>query len=261
MLPTVAIGPLQVSRLIVGGNPFSGISHQTPERDRAMADHYTAERIKQTLRDCEAQGINTAVLRADAHIWWLLREYWAEGGRIQWIAQTAPEYHDPERNIDQALAHGAAAVYLHGGEVDGLVTSGQTDRVFALVEYIRARGVPAGVAGHSPEVHLELHRQGLPVDFHMVCWYNCGSVHGGQGDVFDPTDPPRAAAAIHVISKPCLAYKVLAAGRRTPAQAFPEVFVALKPTDAAVVGLFTADSPSMVAENVELVARLLQTGR
>lgn len=257
MLPTIPIGPLQVSRLIVGGNPFSGISHQTPDRDQAMADYYTAERLKATLRECEAHGISTAVLRADAHIWWLLREYWAEGGRIQWIAQTAPEYCDPRRNIDQALAHGACAVYLHGGEVDGWVTSGQTDRVFALIDHIQAAGVPAGVAAHSPAVHLELDRLGLPSDFHMVCWYNCGSVHGGQGDVFEPTDPPRAAAALQAINKPCLAYKVLAAGRRTPAEAFPEVCAALKPSDAIVVGVYTGDAPDMIAANARLAAKLL----
>ena len=30
-LPTIAIGPHQVTRLTIGGNPFSGFSHQSGE--------------------------------------------------------------------------------------------------------------------------------------------------------------------------------------------------------------------------------------
>lgn len=36
MLSRVRIGDLEVSRLILGGNPFSGFSHQSPEMDQEM---------------------------------------------------------------------------------------------------------------------------------------------------------------------------------------------------------------------------------
>ena len=42
----------RVSRLCIGGNPFSGFSHQTPERTREMLDFFTPETIKQTLAAC-----------------------------------------------------------------------------------------------------------------------------------------------------------------------------------------------------------------
>lgn len=254
-LPRVRIGSLEISRLLVGGNPFSGISHQSPERDRQMMDYYTAECIKQTLRECEAVGINSAILRADAHIWRLLREYWNEGGRIQWIAQTAPEYGDQYANIDRAVAHGASAVFLQGLVTERLYTEGRMDGIADLVAHIRRCGLPAGVAAHAPEVHLAVRDAGIPVDFHMVCFYDCGSVHVDRGEQFDPADPPRAVAAIQAISRPCIAYKVLAAGRVPAREALPYAFAHIKPTDAVVVGVYTRDDPGMVQENAALAVK------
>ena len=45
-LEKVCLGAVEVSRLAVGGNPFSGFSHQGADRDRRMRWYYTAERIK-----------------------------------------------------------------------------------------------------------------------------------------------------------------------------------------------------------------------
>ena len=50
MVDKVRLGPVEVSRLTIGGNPFSGFSHQGGERDRQMKSYYTGERIKQALR-------------------------------------------------------------------------------------------------------------------------------------------------------------------------------------------------------------------
>ena len=82
-----SIGGAQVAGLCIGGNPFSGFSHQTEERSRQMRAYYTDERIHRTLRLAEASGINTFFGRTDDHIFQLLRTYWEQGGRIQWFAQ------------------------------------------------------------------------------------------------------------------------------------------------------------------------------
>ena len=58
-LPTIRLGKHQVSRLIVGGNPFSGNSHLSREIDREMRDYYTVERIKAILGQCAEAGIDT----------------------------------------------------------------------------------------------------------------------------------------------------------------------------------------------------------
>ena len=56
-VPRVALGKLQVSRLIVGGNMFSGFSHISPAKDAEMTRYYTAARIKATLRRAEELGM------------------------------------------------------------------------------------------------------------------------------------------------------------------------------------------------------------
>ncbi len=40
-MQTVQLGNVTVSRLILGGNPFGGFSHQNPDRDREMLRYYT----------------------------------------------------------------------------------------------------------------------------------------------------------------------------------------------------------------------------
>ena len=46
-LDTVKLGNLSVSRMILGGNPFAGFSHQNPQRDEEMRrdlDRFERER-------------------------------------------------------------------------------------------------------------------------------------------------------------------------------------------------------------------------
>ncbi len=83
----VQIGNVQVSGLCIGGNPFSGFSHQNSERNKEMTDYYTPECIKETLRKAENAGINTFFGRTDDHILGIVEDYWNEGGKIQWFAQ------------------------------------------------------------------------------------------------------------------------------------------------------------------------------
>jgi hypothetical protein len=63
------------------------------------------------------------------------------------------------------------------------------------------------------------------------------------GEIYLPSDPPRMFRVIRAVKKPCLAYKVLAAGRRVGSaaevrQCFATAFAHLKPTDAVIVGMY-----------------------
>ncbi|MBM4045692.1 MAG: HAD family hydrolase [Planctomycetes bacterium] len=257
-LPLVSVGPLRVSRLIVGGNPVSGISHQTAARNVEMMDYFTAERIKQLWRACEATGINTAISRADAHIMRTLREYWNEGGKIQWIAQSAPEHASTRDNISRAVGAGAKAVFLHGGETENRFGKPTFNELNDLLKLIHDKGVPAGMAAHDPRVHREAEARGFESDFYMLAIYNCGSLHSGKGERFNDEDVPVALEAIPSIPKPCIAYKVLAAGRKHPRDVFPRLYARIKPTDAVLVGMFPKDNPRMVEENVRLALEAMQ---
>ena len=245
----VSLGSLRVSRLMVGGNPFSGMAHQPGKVRNEMLDWYTTARIHDVLGRCEAGGVDTFIGRADQHIMRTLREYWNGGGTITWIAQTAPEYGSVDRNIREAADAGAKGIYLHGGWAENLMAADGWDELAAAVALIRSLGLPAGVAGHYPERHLAAARR-LDLDFQMVCCYRCGSLHAGLGETFDLADVGPALAAIGQIPRPCVAYKVLGAGRVDPAQAFPRVLAAIKPGDAVLVGLYTRNHPSQVEDTI-----------
>lgn len=143
-MDTIQWGSLRVSRMILGGNPFSGFSHQTWDLDREMTRYFTTAHIKETMRQAEALSINTFLGRADAHIRRTLLEYWDEGGAIQWFAQTAPEFSSLSGNVAGAINTGAAAVYIHGGQMDFFYAQNQLDIVPDIIAQIKVRdGLPA----------------------------------------------------------------------------------------------------------------------
>jgi hypothetical protein len=250
-MPQVQLGPLTVSRLIIGGNPFSGVSHQSPELSRAMINYYTTERIKATLRRAEELGINACVLRGDVHIMRVLNEYYREGGALQWIAQTAPELRSVEDNIRQCQAYGARACYIHGGMVDIMTREGRAEELRPWLELIKKLEMVAGLATHNAQHLLRLEEMDLGADFYACCFYDVY----GRGEVYVPEDRARMCAAIRSVGKPCLAYKILAAGRLPPQDAFAYAFAHLKPTDAVVVGIYTEHDPDQLEENVALTIR------
>jgi len=257
-VPMTRIGNLAVSRLVMGGNAISGFSHGTPARDKAMFDYFTAENCKRILRRCEECGINTVFLRADNHVIRLLNEYWNQGGKVQWVAQTVPG-EDPVGNIKKAHRFGAKAVYLHGGTMEAYFAKGDKESVRKQLETIKELGIPAGCASHYPPYLLEIEGLGWNPDFYMVCMYHIEGYKGQlgveQNEKFRHEDRNPALEAIRKLPKPCFAYKILAAGRLAPREAFKEVFAAIKPTDGVAVGMFPPDAKGgdIVAENCALV--------
>jgi hypothetical protein len=258
MLPTVDFCGLTVTRLIIGANPFGGFSHQNRERDQEMVAYYTPERIVETWERASAAGINTMITNNETpHVIQTTAEYLAQGGPLQWIAQvncnTCP---DMQTAIDGAVEIGCKAAYLHGGFVDKLYAEGDEK---ALIEYIRhgqSYGIPMGVAGHKPEVHDWV--DGLDVvDFHAVCFFNCGSLHSGKGHKFKLADVFPAAQCIQRLQKPCIAYKIMGSGRMDPVMSFEFAFEHIKPGDVVNVGMHRGDKDDMVEENVAHVLEIL----
>lgn len=256
-LGVVHFATLPVSRLILGGNPFSGFSHQNPKRDREMRQYYTTARIKETMREAERLGINTFCGRADRHIVRTLREYWDEGGTIQWLAQTCPEYVSLTRSIDEAIKAGASAIYIHGGHMDNLLAQGSGDVAQAGIEQIHKAGLPAGLAGHTPAV-FHWAEEHVAADFYMCSYYNPtnranNAEHvAGSTEYFGDDDRERMATAIATLRKPVIHYKIFAAGRNDPQAAFAYLARQLRPDDAACIGVFTKDDPHMLAKDLAL---------
>jgi hypothetical protein len=261
-LPTVAIGSVQVSKLAIGGNPFSGFSHQGPGRDREMRLYYTTERVKAALRKAEAAGINTFFGRADNHVMRMLEEYWAEGGTIQWMAQSASEQEDYARNIAMAAERGARGVYLHGGVVDVYYRNGETGHFQKALEQARKLGVAAGFAAHNIEPHAWIN-DNLSPDFHLCCYYDptprTGSPHHvvSLDELFDPAHRDVMTRFIAKLKAPAVHYKVLAAGRTPAKEAFEYAARFVRPQDVVLVGFYLGGDEDLISRTVELFTRIV----
>lgn len=265
-LATVSIGHLTISRLLLGGNPFSGFSHQNSARNREMSDYYTVARIKDTMRQAEQLGINTFLGRADRHITRTLGEYWNDGGTIQWFAQTCPEMSSLGRSIQDAIAGGARAAYIHGGHMDNFLANGQLDQVAPALAQIRQAGLLAGVAGHRPEV-FQWAEKNVDADFYMCSYYNptdrsSNAEHPlGAEETFADEHRAGMVETIARLRKPVIHYKIFAAGRNDPAQAFAFVARHLRPSDAVCIGVFTKDNPTMLADDIALFQQAVAAAR
>ncbi len=275
LLPTVDFFGTQISKLILGGNPISGNSHRTKALDAEMVDYFTTERVKETLRSCERNGINAFQFRGDAHIIRIVHEYRNEGGNMHWICQTASEYADLRATIRMACSERAIAFYLHGTRADNYWKTGQIDRLKADLAVLRESGLPVGLGSHMPEVLEDAEEHGWDVDFYMASMYNVYKNTPGWRESYlvsgerlpesyDEQDRDRMLAFIRQTAKPCVLLKVLAAGRRagTPEErraAFKYVIENSKPQDALVVGMFPKHS-DQPAENAALIRDIMASG-
>ncbi len=259
MLPTVDFCGLKLTRLLIGANPFGGFSHQNAARDEAMRSYHSPERILETWSRAWNAGINTFVTNNEtSHVIDTVEKYLASGGPMQWIAQIAfGKYSEMEQVIDRVVEIGCSALFFHGGLLDKFYAQQDASCLRRWVEYGKRKGIPIGVAAHHLRAHEWINEMNF-VDFHAVPFFDCGSVHtGGGGDRFQLEDVFQATALIRALSKPCIAYKILGAGRLDPAMGFDYALRNIKAGDVINVGMNRLDNDAMVEENAALAARIL----
>ena len=143
-----------------------------------------------------------------------------------------------------------------------------------LLKRIRDQGVLVGLSAHNPTLIELAEEKGWDVDYYMCCLYyltrpkeEYRKLLGDDlplGEIYLPSDPPRMFKVIQATKKPCLVYKVLAAGRRvgSPAevrQCFETAFENIKPTDALIVGMYQQFG-DQVGENAALVREVGSPG-
>ncbi len=258
MLPKVDFCGMQVSRLIVGANPFGGYSHQSKSRDAEMIAFHTIEQIHETWHRAEKAGLNTMITNNETpRVMQAVEAYFSGGGALQWIAQvnnrSKPEMTE---SVDEVVRMGCKGLYFHGAKVDKLYVDKDEKTIREWVSHAKSCGVFVGVAAHSPKAHLWVNSLNI-VDFHAVPFFNCGSLHEGGGLKFKLRDMPAATDCIRTIEKPCIGYKIMGAGRIDPRMAFEFALDQIKPTDVVNVGMHRGDKEEMVEENVALVEEIL----
>lgn len=238
----------EVSRLIIGGNLISGSAHAGDllYQSALMTHYFTTEKIFETWEIAEENEINTTLMRADLHIIEHYNRYRKErGGRLQWIAQTAPEQGDPVENAKLAVDNGAIAVYFHGGVGDGLVRNGKVDELGEAIAGFKKAGIFAGVGGHRLETIKASEKAGINPDFYM---YTVNKVD------YLSTDPEEIQTYMKTIKQPWIGFKVLGAGRDKPPQGFQHAFE--RGADIICVGMFDWQ----VRNDVAFVKEMLDNG-
>ena len=269
-LPQISFGPYSISRLICGSNPFNAGSHLSIFVNIEMRNYYTVEQKLKTLRRCQEVGINCWQASGDHYE--VCRRFRDEGGKMHYISlgNDDPENADFLKKLTDV---GCIGVAHHGEVTDRLFKSGEIDQIHDYLKRVRDAGLMVGVSTHMPAVVDAIESKGWDIDFYMTCVYErhrsekdleklLGQAPIPVGEVYLPQDPPRMFKAIRQTKRPCLAFKILAAGRlsereRWVEQAFRQTFKSIKPTDAVIVGIYDryADQP---AQNAAFTLRFSQ---
>ncbi|WP_162601533.1 hypothetical protein [Occallatibacter savannae] len=263
-------GSVEISRLVLGVNPMYGFAHFNENYSRTMAEWYTQERVCEVLHHANSFGIN-----AFNYVTWKrsredLTRFIGEGGQMHLIAQVTAR--DDVAELIRDLK--PLAVHRQGEVVDVAFREGKMNAVREWCKRVRDLGVMVGVGTHKPEVIALVEEQGWDVDFYAGCVYNrtrtvdeWKKVLGGEDlemprEIYLRSDPARMYAVMRQTSKPCFAFKILAAGRlenRGVEYAFRTAFQSIKSSDGVFVGMFPRFKDE-VKENAEIVQRILKQG-
>jgi hypothetical protein len=260
----------EISRMVLGVNPFYGYAHYNNNFGSGMKEWYTPDRVCGVMHQCARFGINAfnyVHLDRGPQDWERFR---AEGGQMHLIIQVTA-------TVDSAALVKSLkplALQRQGEVVDTAWQSGQMETVKEWCKKARDLGVLVGVGTHIPEVIAKIEDENWDVDFYSGCVYNRrrtaeewkkalnGEIVEMPTDIYMQSDPPRMYKVMRQTKKPCFAFKILAAGRiadRGIEQAFRTAFESIKPTDGIYVGMFPKFKDE-VRQNAEIVHRILVKG-
>lgn len=281
-LPSVPFGPRRVTRLISGGNPLYGYSHFNRQYDQHMLEYFTDQRVLEYLLRCQQAGINTWQSSYNEQVARQIPLVRDAGCKLQWICLAAPwdVNKSSDWNPSDILAgmlkcaevvakFKPIGIAHHGSATDRLWRAGKLDLIQTFVDKVHDLGFPAGISTHNPVILEALEAKGWSNDFYMASlYYQTRRLEDFEkeigvrpvGETYLSTDPPRMARAIRQARKPCLVYKVLAAGRRCGSAqevraAFEFAFQNIKPVDALIIGMYPRYS-DQISENTATVREL-----
>jgi hypothetical protein len=253
LLPTIKLGPHTVTRLIIGGNPVYGYSHFNKLLSQHMTTWHTPERVIELLKRCEEAGINTWQNSYAERTLQDLERYREAGGKMHWLCLGKPDWDQHPERIDDAARRKPIGIAPHGALGERLHRQDKLTVLTDLLKRIRDKGVLVGLSAHNPALIELAEEKNWGVDYYMCCLYyltrprqEFQKLLGKDlplGEIYLPTDPPRMFKVVQATRKPCLVFKVLAAGRRvgSPAEVracFATALANIKSTDAMIVGMY-----------------------
>ncbi|MGO9258408.1 MAG: hypothetical protein ACLQU1_19140 [Bryobacteraceae bacterium] len=261
-MPTVRLGKYEISRLIIGSNPFYGYSHASGLLDQHMLEWSTPDHVCGALQEAERNGINTFQTNGSERAIADIALHRERGGQLQTIALIREK---PEEAVKRMRP---IAVAHHGEVTDALYRQQKMEDVREFTKRTRQAGVLVGVSTHKPEVIEYIEERGWDVDFYMGCAYNrtrtpeeirklLGELPLPANELYLEKDPERMFARMRQTRKTCFAFKILAAGRvaGSPASldaAFQSAFAGIKPRDGVIVGVYPRFK-NQIEENAQRV--------
>jgi hypothetical protein len=270
-LPCGKIGKASISRLLLGGNLIGGWMHARDLKysGALFRAYVTEQKLMETLRLAERHGINTVFETGADYVQRYNREF---RGHLQIIPHIEVQAGQSDQvlsdHIKQQADTGAVALYVWGVSADRLVQAGAIDRIQKAVELAKAHGLPVGVGGHSLLVPMACEKHQVPCDFYVKTLHSDNYpsatpkplrkefiwLDGGEGwyDNMWCINPEETIAFMKTVTKPWLAFKVLAAGAIYPREAFPYAFK--NGADFIAVGMFDFQ----IKENCELTAKVIR---
>jgi hypothetical protein len=250
-LPTVTIAGVTIPRMIVGCNPIGGWSHMCRNMTLAMTDYFTLERTVGFIQDCEKAGLDVWLTYWDKKPLDALKQLWAKGSRVRPYFLGNLEANG---TLSKDILEYKPIWYVHhGGVTDSLFASGKQEQVHDFVKKVHdVLGIPAGISAHNPECIKYAEDHGWEADFYQCCLYYVTRPHeeiraklgaAPLGESFLDTDRDTMLNVIRQVKKPCLAFKILGAGRLCETdydveEAFQYALGRIKKTDAIIVGMW-----------------------
>lgn len=248
LLPLVTIGKHRVTRLVAGANPIYGYSHFNYVFSAHMGEYHTTSRVISFLRQLERAGLNTwqASWSERLETDWL--RYKEQGGKLQLFLLSRPTFNDQPEMLSRAMKLKPMGIAQHGSTTNRYWDAGQFDKSLEYLKRIRDTGVMVGLSCHNPREVEYAEEKGWDIDYFMTALYYMNRPRQefekilGEvplGEVYLASDPPKMMATIRHAKKPCLVYKVLAAGRtvNSPQQVRDRIAVALKGINTERSGL------------------------
>ncbi len=272
MLPTVPFGKHRLTRLIAGANPIYGYSHFNQVFSAHMVEYHTTERVVAFLTQLERAGLNTWQASWSERLETDWRRYKDQGGKLQLLLLSRPTFNDEPEMLKRAMKLQPLGIAQHGSRTNQYWEASQMDRSVEYLKRIRDTGAMAGLSCHNPREVEYAEDKGFPADYYMTCLYYMNRSRPALekllgeaplGEIYLSSDPPKMMAVVRQTRKPCLAYKVYAAGRTisSPQQIRERLAAALtgiKPTDAVILGLYQKFS-DQIGQNAWLAREILES--
>ncbi len=269
-LPKVKFGKAEITRLIIGSNPLYGYSHFNPILNKFMTEYMTDDRRMEVLHRAERAGIGTWQVHYTKGTMADLQRYRSEGGRMSWFLLGHGEMMDDYQLAHQAAKLGPIGIAHHGNRTDDCFLNRQMDKVKEFCKVVRDTGVMVGVSTHNPAVVDFVESAGWDIDYFMTCLYRVSRTaeevrkelgEAPLGEVYMEKDPERMTRMVRQTRRPCLAFKILGAGRniqnrKAVEAAFQYAFTNIKAGDAVIVGM----CPKFSDEPVENAALAVKYG-